>query len=273
MQSTNQPLLLRRLGRSRHSAQRQQLIQQRQQRICPKLIARRIRVQAVRAQALPVVTHWSHHWDQVQVVNGTFVRKRPQNRVRRHHQIVGSRIRHDAHQNRLDPRIHRLSLRQDGLHPSCNLRRRIVRVVGPDQHHRHLRVQPLDWIILHPPQDVLRLVAADSKIQRIAARKVRLPHRFTLAAPTLRNRVAKKQNIDIPTVERGQLPRRKLQQVRIIEKTSHVGHCRLRCRLRQTRNRRSWYDRHSSGLWQRHRRRRHRRNRHRSCHLPHKSHR
>ena len=167
-------------------------------------------MQVVRAQTLPVVTHRRHQRHQIEIIDGIIIRKRPQNRVCGHHQIIGSRIRHDAHQNRLDPRIHRLSLRQDGLYAGRNLRRRIVRVVGPDQHHRHLRMQPLDWIILHPPQDVLRLVAADSKIQRIAARKVRLPHRFTLAAPTLRNRVAEKEDVRIPIVEQRHLSRRKL---------------------------------------------------------------
>jgi len=105
-------------------------------------------------------------------------------------------------------------------------------------------MQPLNRVVLHPPQHMLRLVAADAEIQRIARRKVRLPRRLPTRPPPLRNRVADKNHVRIAAVEPRYLRRTELQQIRVVQILRNVRHGGLRRRDGKLGRRNRWRDSH-----------------------------
>ena len=58
-------------------------------------------------------------------------------------------------------------------------------VVGPDQEHGQLRLQPIVIAVLETPEDVFGAIAADPEICGLEWRPVFLPDRLTFAAPAL----------------------------------------------------------------------------------------
>ena len=68
-------------------------------------------------------------------------------------------------------------------------------VVVADQQHAHLRFETVHAAVIEPPQDVLRLVAADPDVHRLPLREVFGP----CGSPLLRDRVSDQQHVDGPS--------------------------------------------------------------------------
>lgn len=71
-------------------------------------------------------------------------------------------------------------------------------VIGTDHKYGELRPDAGDVSVVQPPQDVLRLVAADSQVDGIAFLVVLLPHFLAPAFPSVRDRITDQQQIDVP---------------------------------------------------------------------------
>lgn len=83
-------------------------------------------------------------------------------------------------------------------------------VVGADHQHGRLRRDAFQFLALgDAPKDVLRAIAADAEIGGLQRIEAFLPHVFAAAFPSLRDRVAQEQHLDIAllgTVEKALVP-------------------------------------------------------------------
>ena len=86
----------------------------------------------------------------------------------------------------------------DGRHPVGDLVHGVVFAVGivrPDHDHGGPGFEAIEIAVVEPPKHVLRAVAADAEVDRIARRVKIRPHLLPFAFPTLRDRVADKNNL------------------------------------------------------------------------------
>jgi hypothetical protein len=70
-------------------------------------------------------------------------------------------------------------------------------VVGANHQHRGLRLDAVDIAMIEPPQHMLRAIAADAEVHGIPLGVKLFPHLLALSFPTLRDRIADQQQVDV----------------------------------------------------------------------------
>ncbi len=130
----------------------------------------------------------------------------------------------DLHLRQLGPQL--LDNRFDSLGRSLRLCSRPI--VRADHHYGQLRRDAIEVSVIEPPQDVLRLVAANAQIDRMPLFVVLFPHIFAAAFPALSDRVANKNKLCIPLFYPGVDLLLPLLPPSFIHRRGRDGHARRR---------------------------------------------